>query len=196
MPYTADKPRNPRSSEELRTAIPGWGVDLDPKDRPAYPKEVFNRNTGAHWTYPEEQPELWPREKSPEHAQLTPVFGTTQPLKGLSGAIRKAAYNLSEGRASHWLLLIFADRVDVMESRFTAIAKGRPDNPFTESGIMAEKHHHGIQSRVGQNRYDIRHQPIDYAMMVAPYALLGFAAYKFTKHVKTRRQERLLGRAW
>ena len=26
------------SSEQLRARIPGWGVDLDPKDRPSVPK--------------------------------------------------------------------------------------------------------------------------------------------------------------
>ena len=191
MPYTADWKRTGRPSEELRATIPGWGVDLDPKDRPAYPKENYTRDTGAHWDFPERQAGHEGREKSPEHKWVTPVFGTSVPLKGLSGVMRRAAYRYGEGRARHWLMLIAADRVDVIESRFTALARGKPDNPFAEAGLMAEKHHHGFRSRVGRGRYDVRHQGIDYAMMLAPYALLGFAAYKFTKHMRNRSPQRL-----
>lgn len=35
--YTAVSPPRP-SSEELRDRVPGWGVDLDPADRPSHPK--------------------------------------------------------------------------------------------------------------------------------------------------------------
>jgi len=36
--------------------IPGWGVDLDPKDRPAVPKERMPaRFINPHWTEPERQ---------------------------------------------------------------------------------------------------------------------------------------------
>ena len=47
---------------------------------------------------------------------MTPVFGTAQPLHGLSGAIRRLAYaRFSEGRLAHWLLLVAGDRVDAWE---------------------------------------------------------------------------------
>lgn len=186
MPYTADWKRNIRTSDELRATIPGWGVDLDPADRPAYPKEDFTRDTGAHWEFPERQPGHEEREKSPEHKWVTPVFGTAVPLKGLSGVVRRLAYKYGEGRARHWLMLIAADRIDVLESRLQGIARGRPDNPLTESGLSAELHHHGWRSRRHQNRYDVRHQPLDYAMMIAPYALIGFAAYKLTRRARSR----------
>ena len=92
-------------------------------------------------------------------------------------------------------MLIAADRVDVLESRIAGLAQLRPDNPITQSGILAEKHYHGIRSRTGEGRYDVRHHPIDYALMAAPYALLGFAAYKFTQQMAGRRngaRERML----
>src|SRR3954462_9852225 len=93
MPYTPHKPPLAESSDELRARIPGWGADLDPADRPSVPRERFDPTlSGAHWEYPDEQPEKWPRERSVEHTQLPPVFGTTCPPKGLSGAIRKYAY--------------------------------------------------------------------------------------------------------
>src|SRR3954464_11487685 len=88
--YTADKPPLAVSSEELRARIPGWGADLNPADRPSVPREQFDPGlSGAHWEFPERQAEHWPRERSMEHATLTPVFGTAQPPRGLSGALRK-----------------------------------------------------------------------------------------------------------
>ncbi len=118
MAYTADKPPLAESTEQLRARIPGWGVDLDPQDRPSVPRERFDPDaTGAHWDFPERQPEKWPRERSIEHAMLTPVFGTSCPPKGLSGVIRRYSYaKYSEARAAHWLLLMAADRVDTLES--------------------------------------------------------------------------------
>jgi hypothetical protein len=117
-------------------------VDLDPKDRPAVPKEKFNPGaTGAHWNFPERQPAKWPREKSPEHAFLTPVFGTACPPKGLSGLIRRYAYRFSEGRTLHWLLLMGADRVDVVESRLQALLSGRPDSRILETGVLIGRLH-------------------------------------------------------
>jgi hypothetical protein len=112
VPYTAQKPPLTESPEQLRARIPGWGADADPADRPSFPREV-QLETGAHWELPEQQPEVHPRERSIEHERLTPAFGTTQPPRGLSGAIRRLAYGrFSEARAAHWLLLMAADRLE------------------------------------------------------------------------------------
>src|SRR4051794_17454605 len=114
-PYVAGKPSRARSSEELRAAIPGWGSDLDHANRPSFPRERFDLPTGAHWDYPERQSNDGSRERSIEHGQLPPVFGTAQPLHGLSGIIRRFAYSrFSEGQTAHWLLLVLGDRVDAM----------------------------------------------------------------------------------
>ena len=40
--YIRDKRTAPPSREELRARIPGWGADLDPADRPSYPRERFD----------------------------------------------------------------------------------------------------------------------------------------------------------
>src|ERR687889_884846 len=91
--YVPDQPRMRETPEQLRARIPGWGADLDPADRPSYPKLQYAPDaTGAHWDFPERQPEKWPRERSVEHAFVTPVFGTAQPPTGLSGVVRKYAY--------------------------------------------------------------------------------------------------------
>lgn len=175
MPYTANKPTRARSSEELRAAIPGWGADLDPKDRPSVPKEQFDPTlNGAGWDFPERQAEKWPRERSIEHKFLTPVFGTSSPPKGLSGAMRKYSYRkYSEGRAAHWLILLAADRVDAWESHLASFLTLRPDNPVTETGVLSEFSRHGIASRLGKKRADLNHQWIDPIIVGGPWVVAG-----------------------
>lgn len=173
MPYTADRPRPRPTPEELRAKIPGWGVDLDPKDRPSFPREQRGIPTGAHWDFPERQEEKWPRERSVEHKFLTPVFGTSTPPKGLSGAIRKYAYKYSEGRAAHWLLLIAGDRVDAWENHLKSFATLRPDNPITETGVLSEFKNHGMASRWGRKRADTKHQWMDPIIVAGPWLLAG-----------------------
>jgi hypothetical protein len=181
-PYTADKPALKESTEDLRARIPGWGVDADPADRPSYPREQPGLDTGARWDFPERQPEKWPRERSVEHAFLTPVFGTSTPPRGASGVIRKYAYKYSEGRAAHWLLLIAGDRVDAWENHLRSFSTLRPDNPVTETGVLSEFSHHGIGSRFGKKRTDLSHQWMDPVIVGAPWALaacgLVFVALK------------------
>jgi hypothetical protein len=179
MAYTPEKPPIAETSDQLRARIPGWGVDLDPKDRPSVPKEQFMPDlTGAHWEFPERQPERWPRERSIEHKFLTPVFGTSCPPKGLSGVIRKYSYRkFSEGRAAHWLLLIAADRVDAVESHLASFLTGRPDNPITETGVLSEGRRHGFSSRVGKKRADLTHQPLDPILVAGPWVAAGGAAF-------------------
>jgi hypothetical protein len=184
MTYTADKPPLPETVEQLRARIPGWGADLDPADRPAVPRER-HEETGAHWDFPERQPEEWPRERSIEHAMLTPVFGTSCPPKGLSGALRKLAYRrYSEGRAAHWLILIGADRVDAWESHLRSFATLRPDNPFTETGIGAEISGHGLRSRRG--RKDVRHQALDPVIVAGPWIAVAAGAVYAVRRLRRR----------
>ena len=190
MPYTSEKPKLPESSDELRARIPGWGVDLDRADRPSVPREKFDPGlTGAHWDFPERQPETWPRERSIEHKFLTPVFGTSCPPKGVSGMVRRYAYQrFSEGRAAHWLLLLAADRVDAVEGAVQAILTGRPDNPITETGVLSEFSHHGLASRAGRKRADLVHQPLDLLIVAAPWVMAGAVSYAVLKRTVGRRE--------
>jgi hypothetical protein len=167
--YVRDKRTPTETREQLRARIPGWGADLDPADRPSHPKLQYAPDTtGAHWDFPDRQPERWPRERSIEHAFLTPVFGTAQPPKGLSGAIRKLSYaRFSEGRLAHWMLLVVADRVDAWEEHLRSFGTTRPDNPITETGVRAEFTHHGVSSRRG--RVDARHQVLDPVIVAGPW---------------------------
>lgn len=170
MAYTSERPAIAESSEQLRARIPGWGADLDPEDRPSVPKLQWQEDrSGAHWEFPERQPEKWPRERSIEHKFLTPVFGTSCPPKGVSGLLRRFAYRrFSEGRAAHWLILLGADRVDAWESHLRSFATTRPDNPVTETGVLSEFSRHGLSSRFGRKRADVRHHALDPVIVAGP----------------------------
>ena len=171
--YVPGRSRPTPSREELRARIPGWGADLDPADRPSYPKLLDPRpREGAHWEFPDRQPERTPRERSVEHAVLTPVFGTAQPLKGLSGVIRRWSYRrFSEGRLAHWLLLVAADRVDAWEEHLRSFGTLRPDVPAT--GVSAELTAGGT-ARSG--RSDRRHQLLDPLVFAGPWVAAAGAA--------------------
>jgi hypothetical protein len=187
--YVPGPARRAVDREALRARIPGWGADLDPADRPAVPRLRYDpAASGAHWEFPERQPERWPRERSIEHAGLPPVFGTSCPPKGLSGALRKYAYRTySEARAAHWLLLIAADRVDAWESHLASFATGRPDNPITETGVLSEPARHGLSSRVGTKRADLSHQWLDPVVVAGPWVLAGGAGVAVIRAVLRRR---------
>lgn len=188
MPYTAHKPGPAASREELRSRIPGWGADLDPKDRPSVPREQFNPGaTGAHWEFPERQQEKRPRERSIEHKFLTPVFGTSAPLKGCSGVMRRYAYRYGEGRAARWLILLAADRVDAVEGHLTSFLTGHPDNPLTQTGVRSEFTHHGFSSRVGKQRADVNHHWIDPLIVGGPWILAGAGALAAVRALRRRR---------
>jgi hypothetical protein len=185
MTYTADHPPLPETTDQLRARIPGWGADLDPADRPAFPQERLDLVSGAHWDFPDRQPDPGNRERSIEHGALTPVFGTAQPRHGVSGAIRGYAYErFSEARSAHWLLLMAADRVDQAESRVAALVSGHPDNPLTETGILSEGRRHGVASRAG--RVDVRHQLLDPLVVGAPYLAGAALAYAVLRRLRRR----------
>ncbi|WP_408897566.1 hypothetical protein ACJ5H2_00325 [Nocardioides sp. R1-1] len=176
-PYAGTGRSGIPSADELRARIPGWGADLDPADRPAVPREVDGRLAGAPGDAPVSQAEDQPRERSIEHARLTPVYGTSVPLRGLSGVVRRAAYaRFSEARAAHWLLLLLADRVDVVEQTAAAALRGRPDNLLAETGVRAELTRDGWGSRVGRSRADVRHHLVDPVVVLGPWAVVLWTA--------------------
>lgn len=185
---TSDTTLTPERREELRARIPGWGADLDPADRPSVPREW---PSDVHSPYGDEiipqQDQDRPRERSIEHGRLTPVYGTSCPTRGLSGAVRRLAYaRWSEARAAHWLVLIAADRIDVVESSLRSWARGRPDLPFVPTGLKAEVTHHGLASRRG--RVDARHHVLDPVVIAAPWALGGLGVAAAVRAVRSRRR--------
>ena len=184
MAYTPQKPPLPETTEQLKARIPYWGVDLDPADRPSVPKLQWQEGfSGAHWEVPDQQPERHgPREHSIEHASITPVFGTAQPLHGLSGAIRRHAYaRYSEARLGHWLLLVLGDRVEATGAHLRSFAALRPDNPITETGVLAEAGAHPVASRRG--RVDARHQALDPVIVAGPWVAGAAVAWLGARRV-------------
>src|SRR3712207_2581048 len=173
--YVPDQPRMRETPEQLRARIPGWGADLDPADRPSYPKLRYDpESTGAHWRFPERQPGGEGRERSIEHAFVTPVFGTAQPLHGPSGAIRRLAYRrYSEARLRHWLLLIAGDRVDAWTSHLRSFASLHPDNPVTQTGVLSEFSAGGTMRR---GRSDRRHHVLDPIVVAGPWVAVAGVA--------------------
>jgi hypothetical protein len=128
-----------RRSVDLAGRINGWGSDLDPAMRPGVPRDKAPE-IGVETLYPPIQQQV-PRvkiHKSTEHGKLTPVFGTSCPPQGLSGAIRDFAYQFSEGRLPHWLTLLLADRVNVVEDVVGDLARGRVPNLAKELGLAAQ----------------------------------------------------------
>ncbi|WP_395842059.1 hypothetical protein [Cystobacter fuscus] len=106
-------------AQREHTDIRGWGADEDPRNRPGVPMLLEPRvRGGAHWQEPERQPppEV-PVLKRASLEELTPVFSTAIPPKGLSGILRSVAYDIPEHYFRHVALLLLADRVDVLESR-------------------------------------------------------------------------------
>lgn len=169
------------SVNELKLKIPGWGADLNSKDRPAASREKFpEAGTGAHWDSPEQQEAHIKILKSVEHQNLTSTFGTACPIKGLSGKIREYAYQLSEAQKSHWLILLLADRIDVIESILTSMISLRPHNPLKEMGLASEFRKGGVFSRFGQHRADMRRITKE-AMVLASFGTILFLGQKKRK---------------
>jgi hypothetical protein len=188
MPYVANDHAKKYDPEELRRRIPGWGADSDPADRPSHPRESIEpESTGAHWTFPVRQEPAGNRERSVEHTMLPPVFGTAQPLHGVSGAIRRFAYDrYSEGQTAHWLLLVVGDRVESIGAHVRSLASRRPDDPITESGVLSEVGHHPLSSRFGQGRADVKHTWLDPIIVAGPWILAGVIAVRTVAKVVRR----------
>ena len=105
----------PRGPAEQPSAI---GIDEAFERRPGVPMEAEPAiDSGAHWQTPERQPERRFRPRRRGLPRLTPVYGTAQPPRGLSGIMRRIAYHIPEHKARHWALLLASDRVDVFEGR-------------------------------------------------------------------------------
>jgi hypothetical protein len=100
------------------------GADRAQRERPGVPMEHEARPLTA--TAPDHFEHMRPRRgltHRTETGSMTPVFGTVQPLHGISGLLRRIAYSTHETRARHWMMLLLADRVDVMEHRIAKLVK-------------------------------------------------------------------------
>ena len=132
--------------------VKGWGVDADRGNDPTYPMK--NRNDGEHegysWERPAQQPVNVEVLHSNERPNVSAAFGTSTPPAGLSGVIRRFAFNYSESSYGHWLPLMLADRVGVVEGYLEDLSRGHVPNVFAERGWKAEWKHNrtGLVTRV------------------------------------------------
>lgn len=94
----------------------GHGIDAAPGTRPGVPREAVPGGGGAWWDRPSQQRGTAALSRQGLRA-ATPVFGTAQPARRLSGLVRRFAYRIPEHRASRWALLLAGDRIDVLEHR-------------------------------------------------------------------------------
>lgn len=120
--------------------IPGWGMDADPENDPTYPMKHWNGADHERLNYVKapQQPIDIEVLHSVERPGVTRVFGTSSPPSGLSGVLRRYAYQYSEATATHWMTLILADRVNAIEGKLTDLAHGILPNPWIERGWRAE----------------------------------------------------------
>lgn len=132
-------PEGPRSVRADVSTIPGWGVDADPENDPTWPMRdrEYDDAPGRHWQRPPQQQSDVEILQSIEHVQRPAVFGTAVPPSGLSGMLRRAAFNWSESRWTHWLMLMAADRINVVEGVLADIGRGKIPNIPGELGLGA-----------------------------------------------------------
>lgn len=169
---------------ELRvnpSTIPGWGIDADPANDPTYPmRRIADQTRGADWPRPAQQSDDVEVLESIEYTRRPAVEGTSTPPSGISGAIRRYAFRRSESDWSHWLLLMGADRINVVEGVVEDLGQGKVPNIPAEMGLRAEWQH---------NKQGL----IDKATSIGLFAAAVFVAVSIRKRVAE--QDRLAARA-
>jgi hypothetical protein len=129
-----------RKIAESYTNIEGWGIDADPENDPTYPMKHYTGADHDRLDY-ERAPQQREREEilhSNERPGITRVFGTSTPPSGLSGMLRRYAFKFSEGSSGHWMTLLLADRVNVVEGIIDDLKHGHIPNVIAERGWRAE----------------------------------------------------------
>ena len=162
--HGAIAPRRP-TRDQLQH-IQGWGADLDRKNRPGVPME---RTPSRFIHVPDADPVPQQQDVevlvSTERPGRSPLFGSVQPPSGLSGAIRRAAFKMTENDVRHWLLLLVADRVNMVEGIGQDLARGKVPNVLAEMGIKAK----------------FKHNPAGLAKKAAVVTAVAGAAYLLLK---------------
>ena len=107
---------------------------------PTYPmkKHVNDEHAGYRWERPVQQPKTVEILHSNERPSVSSVFGTSTPPSGLSGTLRRFAFKYSESSYGHWLPLMLADRVGVVEGILDDVAHGHLPNLWEETGAKMQ----------------------------------------------------------
>ncbi|WP_460607990.1 hypothetical protein [Hymenobacter terrigena] len=120
--------------------IPGWGIDADPRNEPTYPNRhrTGEEHNGRSWVRPTQQVPDREVLHSIERPDYSAVVGNSVPPTGLSGMIRRAAFHYSENDYRHWLPLLVADKINVVEGIIDDFAHGTVPNIWAEKGYNAQ----------------------------------------------------------
>ena len=123
------------------TTVVGWGVDADPDNDPTWPIRDRSGDCGPDttWDRPTVQVSGVEILQSVEYLVRPAVVGQSTPPSGLSGSLRRIAFRFSESQWGHWLLLMFADRINSIEGLFDDIRQGTIPNPLVESGFVPRR---------------------------------------------------------
>jgi len=98
--------------------------DIELERRPGVPMEHEpHRVPIANWTFPERQRRVRGVTHGVEVKDLTPVFSSAVRPRGFSGYLRRRAYKVPGHHPAHWMTLLLADRVDVIESKLRRLFK-------------------------------------------------------------------------
>ena len=133
---SARTPIDPRS-------VVGWGHDANPENDPTYPYRDRSNDQGlaVNWERPTPQQSDVELLQSIEFNHRPAVFGTSAPPSGISGMIRRLAFRWSESNWLHWLLLMGADRINVVEGVVEDLGRGKVPNIPAEMGAASEWAH-------------------------------------------------------
>lgn len=153
---------------------PNHEAEVNAKDWPAYPmrKESGDEHKGMSWQRPPQQSETVEILHSNERPNLTAVFGTTLPPRGVSGVVRRFAFGFSENKQLHWIALILADRINMVEGVADDLLKGRVPNVFAEMGLGA----------------DLKYNKKGLALKAGAVVLTGVAVYALLNRPKRRKR--------
>lgn len=148
-------------------------TEMNTKDWPAFPmrQESGDEHKGMNWQRPTQQEATVEVLHSNERPNLTAVFGTTSPPKGLSGALRRMAFKYSESEQAHWIMLVAADRIQMIEAIGDDLSRGHVPNLFKEMGLKAE----------------LKHNPVRFASRIGVAAVAGVGLYLLLKPKPKRR---------
>ena len=155
------------------SSIVGWGVDADPQNDPTYSyRDRSSDDHSGQWQRPPRQQAKVEVLQSVEHKRRPAVFGTSAPPKWVSGMMRRAAFRWSESHWAHWMLLMGADRVNMVEGLVEDLGRAKIPNIPKEMGVPAEW----------------RHNKTGLAKKVGVAALIGGALFAWSRSRKGRRE--------
>jgi len=102
--------------QKQESHLPAHGADEPMERRPGVPMEAEPPRPlpQTHGRIPSQQaPGELPLKS--DARPITKVFATANPPRGLSGVLRRYAYTQPDHKVRHWMTLLLADKVDVLE---------------------------------------------------------------------------------